>query len=584
MKKWKIACLLFLIISISAVTGAYWLEWLRAGELGRLFTQALAHYTGSSIFMYEKPSISIKTGGIRFGTAKFCIVGSQRNFLITIPEGEADIDLIALFLGNFMVREIRIDKPVIQTVDENPFENPWYYIVGADEKGTPKINIQRLIIQKGNFSWQRGASSSSLEQINLSASFTNQQEADLRGDFALFTEHGPKIQGNLAFRTKLHYYSPNLTFRHTSVSFTPIIWPLPKLAGPLRLVFDGALNLDTLLLRMASCQLNWPGATLGLKGAAILNKGSISAEFFLESTPKTGHNNTGEVSIQGFMERQTDALHLEEMAIQMGKDSGSAELSLDMTGHNKTPRITGSIHFGKIILNDLPGLLTVFSDGIQSGPWPETNLHISGGRFIWNNFEGKDLKLRLIGRNGNYTFENLSFMYANGKITGEMKFSLQGKFWKISAKGKELNLAKFKVPICAREKATGNGEFMLSAKGNNLLNMLLDLEGEMKIRIEKFSCKASDNFIGLFSEDARKLLLPRMKFGLITGTLELNGGKAGIITPLNAINDYMRAEGEINFKIMPLSLDAKILAKTNSGEIGLDFTWPKNYFLGRTRN
>ena len=56
--------------------------------------------------------------------------------------------------------------------------------------------------------------------------------------------------------------------------------------------------------------------------------------------------------LQGFLERQSEDMRLEEMAIQIGNISGSGEIVLEHDGER--PTIGGRINFGKIFLGDVP--------------------------------------------------------------------------------------------------------------------------------------------------------------------------------------------------------------------------------------
>ena len=155
-KSRKLACILSVAILFCLACGAWWLEKTRAGELGRIFTQALANYANSSILMLQGPDISLKSGGIEFSSCKFCVIGPKQSFLVSIPRGYADIGLLELFMGNFSVREVRLDSPTLKPVDPDGIPEPWDIRIASDNTST-KANVQRLLIQKGDiFLGKRG--------------------------------------------------------------------------------------------------------------------------------------------------------------------------------------------------------------------------------------------------------------------------------------------------------------------------------------------------------------------------------------------------------------------------------------------
>lgn len=567
-RSWKLACILSAAILFCLASGGWWLEKTRAGELGRLFTQALANYANSSILMLQGPDISLKSGGIEFSSCKFCVIGPKQSFLVTIPKGEADIDPLELFMGNFSVREIRLDSPTLKPLDPDAIPEPWDIRIASDN-ASAKANVQRLLIQKGDILWKKGPRSIGLEQINLSAALAGQQEAEIKGDFLL--KGGSEISGNLAFRGKIHYYSPNLTFRHTAISFTPLEWPLPIPSGPLRLGFDGALNTDTSLLRIADCNIDWPETSLTLKGAAILDKGSISAELALENLPPDEEKKSGiqPIRLQGFLERQSGDLRLEEMAIQIGNISGSGELVLEHAGER--PTIGGKINFGKISVKDVPILFGAFGRSAKTTAWPRTDVRVACDAITGNGFVAQKPRFDLVGGAGKYDLKNLSFRAANGRIEGIVHLDFSDNSWSVMANGKKISLAQ--LPLCREARGTAN--FQLQANGNNVPRDALD--SVFNLEFDKFQCRPANSFLEILDEPARKIFAPTFGIDKLSGKLGMKGGNQGQIDITRAQNEAMNIDGIITFTLEPFTLNGKMVVHGQNGNTGLDFFWPMVY-------
>lgn len=549
---------------------------MRAGELGRIFTRLLANYAHSSIVMLQNPDISLKKGLIEFGRTKFCIIGPKQAFLINIPAGEADIDPLDLFFGNFNVREIRLNAPSLAPIAPDSIPDPWD-ISFAEENSPARATVQRLLIQKGEFYWQRGSRSARLEQINLSAVLGAQQEIELKGDFLLKAQASCAVSGNLAFRSKIHYYSPNLTLRHTAISFTPLEWPLPIPAGPLRLAFDGALNPQTSLLRMADCNLDWPDGSLTLKGAARLDTGSISAEFFLEDflTEAEREAGTKSLRLQGFLERQSGDLRLEEMTIQAGDITGSGELSLAFSGEK--PVLGGKIDLGKITFGDLPVLLRIFRQGAATAAWPRIDLRVLGAAIEGNGFELRKPAFMLVGERGKYDLKNLTFTAANGRIGGIVQLDLTDNSWRMEANGKKIALARLDVPICKDARARGTVNFQLKAGGTDAEKPNFGLKSDFNLEFDNFQCRPAQGFMDILDDNARKIFASTFALDKFSGKLSLGGYNQGKLEVVRAQNGTMNAEGIITFTLKPFTLDGKMVVHNQNGNMGLDFFWPRMY-------
>lgn len=137
--------------------------------------------------------------------------------------------------------------------------------------------------------WTPGAFIWRIKVLNLSVeNLRRREEAGMQCDFSFDLKEDQKaiLAGNLALDAKLRYYAPHLTFRQISLTVTPLGGLLPKEAGPAQLVCEGALNLQTQSLRLATARLSTPQARLTLGGEATLTPQAFKGTVSLEGSPR----------------------------------------------------------------------------------------------------------------------------------------------------------------------------------------------------------------------------------------------------------------------------------------------------------
>ena len=120
----------------------------------------------------------------------------------------------------------------------------------------------------------------SINDVNLSVeNLRVGQEAVVQCDFAFIfgdSTAGPaapaaksganNISGTLAFSSRLRYAPPQLLFRQTALTVTPLTGALPKEAGPLQFTCEGSLRLSDLHLQLSKALLNTPQARVSASG------------------------------------------------------------------------------------------------------------------------------------------------------------------------------------------------------------------------------------------------------------------------------------------------------------------------------
>lgn len=132
---------------------------------------------------------------------------------------------------------------------------------------------------------------------------------------------------------------------------------MPKEAGPAQLVCEGALNLQTQSLRLATARLSTPQARLTLGGEATLTPQAFKGTVSLEGSPRKLAALTGQtlkpsdndvLSFKSVLEYADDTLHLRQIVMQLDDIPVRGDLSLALG----TPlAISGGIQTGMINLD-----------------------------------------------------------------------------------------------------------------------------------------------------------------------------------------------------------------------------------------
>lgn len=185
----------------------------------------------------------------------------------------AQLELSPLLTGNVVVREVRLNSPVIEVREGKAVaaakpdaEKP--AVETKPAAATPPalpIELKRLVLRQGIVTYTTANGKTlRVDDVNFSVeNLRTGQEAVVQCDFAFIfgdstaepaapaaKSGANNISGTLAFSSRLRYAPPQLLFRQTALTVTPLSGALPKEAGPLQFTCEGSLRLSDLHLQV----------------------------------------------------------------------------------------------------------------------------------------------------------------------------------------------------------------------------------------------------------------------------------------------------------------------------------------------
>ena len=100
--------------TVLAVAAAVLLSRVDAGFVVRQIADATAKATGQPLTFDSPPGISFFPPGVNFGQAHWGSAGDGQGVVISVKSGMAQLELSPLLTGNVVVREVRLNSPVIE--------------------------------------------------------------------------------------------------------------------------------------------------------------------------------------------------------------------------------------------------------------------------------------------------------------------------------------------------------------------------------------------------------------------------------------------------------------------------------------
>lgn len=158
---------------------------------------------------------------------------------------------------------------------------------GNDAESEWSLGIGRFVAQDGSLDYVDGQNRMTLENLRvIGENLRPRQEMALQCDFGLsMTEKDVKaLDGNFALKASARYYTPSLTFRNGSATFTATGPDSMKIFSPLHARFDGAFNLRSRETRLASGSLEFPAGRMELEGESQAGSFSGKARLELDNT------------------------------------------------------------------------------------------------------------------------------------------------------------------------------------------------------------------------------------------------------------------------------------------------------------
>ena len=356
--------------AVLAVAAFILLSRVDANFVVRQIADATAKATGQPLRFDSPPGISFFPPGVQFGQAHWGDVNDGQSVAISVKGGMAQLELSPLLSGNVVVREVRLDSPVIdvrqsKTVApaEPKAEKPAKEAAPAAEApakapGHPAelpIELKRLVLRQGVVTYTSTEGKTlRIDDINLSVeNLRNGQEAVVQCDFAFaMTDRAPEggakaaqqtagnLTGTLAFSTRVRFAPPQLIFRQTALTVTPLTGALPKEVGPVQLTCEGSLRLSDMHLQLSKAQLNTPQVRLSVSGEAGLTQPSFNGSVEVEGTPSKLAALTGgklhlptakdELRFRSMVRYAANALNFSQLLLQLDDISIRGGLRLDL--------------------------------------------------------------------------------------------------------------------------------------------------------------------------------------------------------------------------------------------------------------
>ncbi|WP_374288077.1 AsmA family protein [Desulfovibrio desulfuricans] len=466
---------LWIVGGIAVLAGAAFVLISRVdtGFVVRQIADATAKATGQPLQFDTPPGISFFPPGVHFGQAHWGNASDGQGVSIAVKGGMAQLELSPLLAGNVVVREIRLDSPAIEVREGKSVaaSSPNTDQPAAEtapkagaEPATLPIELKRLVLRQGSVVYMAASGQTlSINDVNLSVeNLRVGQEAVVQCDFTFAlggkTAAAPEagsMTGTLAFSSRLRYAPPQLLFRQTALTVTPLTGLLPKEAGPLQLTCEGALRLSDLHLQLNKAVLNMPQARLNISGEAALGVPSFNGSLEIEGSPHklaalAGHKikpvaGKDELRFRTMLRYTSDALNLSQMQLQLDDIALRGGLRLDLPA-DAPVGITADVQAGMINLDPyLPApeapakgaetkadvsdggaahaKRTAKPDAAAMRKMPALDIRAKVGGISKGGLQVKDVILALKGEKGRYNLTSLTANLGSGgavKATGSM--------------------------------------------------------------------------------------------------------------------------------------------------------------------
>ena len=434
-------------IAVLAVAAVILISRVDTDFVVRQIADATAKATGQPLKFDTPPGISFFPPGVHFGQAHWGNAQDAQGVSIAVKSGMAQLELSPLLTGNVVVREIRLDSPIVEVregkapapaqaapqqpvadaskpaaskpnatksgsgkadaakADATATEPSAPAAKSAAEPATLPIELKRLVLRQGSITYT-GATGQTLHVNNVNLSVENLrigQEATVQCDFSFAldskqanaptaTANQPNgMSGTMALTSRLRYAPPQLLFRQTALTVTPLTGALPKEAGPLQLTCEGTLRLTDLHLQLTRAILNTPQARMTISGEAALGAPTFNGSLEIEGSPQklaalAGHKiksaaGKDELRFRTMLRYVPNALNLSQMQLQVDDISLRGGLRLEFLA-DAPLGITADIQAGVINLTPyLSAAETPAADGKNLGSKATTDEAVAAHAF-----------------------------------------------------------------------------------------------------------------------------------------------------------------------------------------------------------
>ncbi|MTJ92017.1 MAG: AsmA family protein [Desulfovibrio sp.] len=372
-------------IALLAIAAVVLISRVDTDFVVRQIADATAKATGQPLQFDTPPGISFFPPGVHFGQAHWGNADEAQGMAIAVKSGMAQLELSPLLTGNVVVREIRLDSPVVEIRESKSVapaeaapeppkadttkpstaksgaskpsaaksgapktdapqanatattDQPAPAAKPATEPATLPIELKRLVLRQGSVTYTDAAGQIlRIKDVNLSVeNLRIGQEATVQCDFSFAlggkqanaATEASNLSGTMAFTSRLRYSPPQLLFRQTALTVTPLTGALPKEAGPLQLTCEGMLRLTDMHLQLTRALLSTPQARMTMSGEAALNAPTFNGTLEIEGSPQklaalAGHKiktapSKDELRFRTILRYVPNAMNLSQMQLQV---------------------------------------------------------------------------------------------------------------------------------------------------------------------------------------------------------------------------------------------------------------------------
>jgi len=457
------------IIVLLMAAGVFALSRIDTQFVIREIAEATAKATGHPLVFSSAPQLSLLPPGVIFSEASWGGDARKTGMALSLRGGMAELELMPLLSGKIVIREIRLDEPLLEV---HTMQTASEHVASQDESAVRQppsdslpVELRHLRLQNGSLRFTHSDGSHyAISGLDVTVNnLRRREEASLQCSFAFdLSQNGQCIlAGQFDAAGLLRYYAPHLTFRQVRFSLRPEAGLIPGQAAPLTLACEGAIDLQTMAMRLASCSLSLPQGRLDLEGQGSCSPLAFTGKLHLDGAPRkiaalAGLNIKGHskdtLRLQCAVEYASDSLHLRQMAIQLDDTPARGDVSL----HLGSPMaVTLALQSGMVHLDQylpLPDQKKAVQQSMRPAgqspdPAPRGSRKVGGDTdFLpdldvrmalagiqYNKLTVKDISFILKGSRGRYTLTGGKASLAGGSLKASGEADLPAESYRIKA-------------------------------------------------------------------------------------------------------------------------------------------------------
>lgn len=595
--------------------------YLNSSFFADLLAQKCQDLSGSSLKFKKNPKITLFPATLSMediiwqSDKKDLEINFSARFL------RISISLSSLLNDQVYIPEIFASNASLEIKNKNQNSPPPTQDQAEDKKNNSQIEkfpllLNRIVLQNSSFSYTGLDQALSLSRINLSAEhFGPRQETDVKCDFFISwgssesEESNKDLAGNVAIRTKLRYYAPNLTFRQTALTYTSTSGQFLTSLSPIAMEAEGSLNLNDLSIHLGNSLLKTLNCQLSLKGDYRSLENTFNAYISLDYNPMPTHPkleaaklpSNYNVVMAGPVLYKDNIIDFPDIAISSGASKGSGKIKYIFASPGQAPKLQGKLD--SCILNlykkkkdeKIPTKTQVVrkkKNSNQGFSWPDIDIAFSAPAINYDKFSCQDIQFQLQGSSGKYDLKNLNFLWASGRAQGSAQINVPHQILMLKTTGTDINIGKalWELGIDGFQNGMASFEANLAFSGFEGLSMKKSLAGnfsfnaqhvkvslleEMSKFLTRFSPKTAllpdgiDDFTVKAHAENGKINLDPLLF-------ESKALKAVAHGKIDLLTD--RLDAQLSLNVFGMNLPIAIDGKLSKLSWHIEPTWFKRFF------